>query len=221
MFTAEFIIETVNENADLKMKVYRNITEFAEEGAYLGTNTSSIKGSDLIAAVQYPESFFCFNFGPPDDLKVEVMGHPETSEETWHVAMKFVKDMGLVPIKVRKEINGYVTNRIWRAVKKETLKMIENGHATASDIDRGWMLEWETEFGPCGLMDIVGLDTIRDVEMSYYHQSGDPSDIPPPFLDELIDAGKLGCKSGEGFYTYPEPDFQHSDWLTSDWPENK
>jgi 3-hydroxybutyryl-CoA dehydrogenase len=216
---AELIIETVNENPQIKMSVYRDIAEVADSASYIGSNTSSIKGSDLLAAVDRPDKFFCFNFGPLDDKKVEVMGHPGTSQETLQLAMNFVKEIGLVPIQVHKEIHGYVSNRIWRAVKKEALSLIENGHATASDIDRGWMLEWETRMGPCGLMDIVGLDTIRDVEMSYYQQTGDESDIPPAFLDEMITAGKLGCKSGEGFYSYPDPDFEHPDWLTAKWSD--
>jgi len=217
---ADLIIETVNENPKIKMSVYRDLAEVADSASYIGSNTSSIKGSDLLASVDRPDKFFCLNFGPLDDNKVEVMGHPGTSQETLQRAMNFVKQMGLVPIQVHKEINGYVTNRIWRAVKKEALSLIGKGHATASDIDRGWMLEWETRMGPCGLMDIVGLDTVRDVEMSYYHQTGDESDIPPAFLDEMITAGKLGCKSGEGFYSYPDPDFEHPDWLTAKWPDS-
>ena len=217
---ADLIIETVNENPKVKMSVYRDLAEVADSASYIGSNTSSIKGSDLLSAVDRPDKFFCLNFGPLDDKKVEVMGHPGTSQETLLLAMNFVKEMGLVPIQVHKEINGYVSNRIWRAVKKEALSLIDKGHATAWDIDRGWMLEWETSMGPCGLMDVVGLDTVRDVEMSYYHQTGDKSDIPPAFLDEMITAGKLGCKSGQGFYSYPDPDFEHPDWLTAKWPDS-
>ncbi len=218
---ADLIIETVNENPKMKMSVYRDLAAVADSASYIGSNTSSIKGSDLLAAMDRPDKFFCLNFGPLADKKVEVMGHPGTSQETLQLAMNFVKEMGLVPIQVHKEINGYVTNRIWRAVKKEALSLIDKGHATAADIDRGWMLEWETGMGPCGLMDVVGLDTVRDVEMSYYHQTGDESDIPPAFLDEMIAAGMLGCKSGEGFYSYPDPDFEHPDWLTAKWPDKK
>lgn len=216
---AELVIETVNENIDLKKSVYRSLASLVGNDAYIATNTSSIKGSDLTDAVYKPENFFCFNFGTMACLKVEVMRHPQIAGETVDYALDFVKKIGLVPILVRKEIHGYVTNRIWRAVKKETLKLIAEGHTTAADVDRGWMLEWHTDMGPCGFMDKVGLDTIRDVEMSYFYKSGDPDDKPPAMLDEMIAAGKLGCKSGEGFYKYPNPDYEHPKWLTSEWSD--
>lgn len=217
---AVLVVETVNENVDLKKSVYRKLASIVGDNTYIASNTSSIRGSDLTDAVHRPELFFCFNFGTMDCLKVEVMRHPQIADPTVDFALDFVEKIGLVPILVKKEIYGYVTNRIWRAVKKETLKLIAAGHATPADVDRGWMLEWHTQLGPCGFMDKVGLDTIRDVEMSYFRQSGDPDDKPPVMLDEMIAAGKLGCKSGEGFYKYPNPDYQCANWLTSSWNDN-
>ena len=164
-------------------------------------------------ATERPEKAFNFNFGPPDDLKVEVMGHPLTDPSIIEVVMNFVKSLGLVPILVRREIMGYAGNRVWRAVKKEVLFLLDGGYATAEDIDRGWMLEWETSIGPCGLMDIVGLDVIRDIEMVYYEASNDPSDRPPQLLLKMIEQGKLGVKSGEGFYKYPHPAYKKPGWL--------
>ena len=84
---------------------------------------------------------------------------------------------------------------------------------SAEDIDRGWMLEWETPIGPCGLMDLIGLDVVRDIEMVYFEESGDPSDRPPKLLLDMIENGKLGVKSGEGFYRYPNPAFKKLGWV--------
>jgi len=209
----DLVIETVPENVQLKREVFAEIDKRADPSTLIGTNTSSIPGSKLADATQRPEKIFNFNFGPPDDLKVEVMGHPLTAAETIESAQEFVKSIGLVPILVRREIMGYAGNRVWRAIKKEVLFLLNGGYATPDDIDRGWMLEWETPIGPCGLMDMIGLDVVRDIEMVYYEASGNPSDQPPKLLLDMIATGKLGLKSGEGFYRYPDPAYKKPGWL--------
>ncbi len=211
----DLAIETVPENIELKRKVFAEIDHYANSETLIGTNSSSIPGSRLADATERPEKVFNFNFGPPDDPKVEVMGHPLTASSTIEAVMKFVKALGLVPILVRREIMGYAGNRVWRAIKKEVLFLLDGGYVTPEDIDRGWMLEWKTSIGPCGLMDIVGLDVVRDIELVYYEASGDPSDRPPKFLLDMIEQGKLGVKSGEGFYKYPNPVYKQPGWLMS------
>jgi len=210
---ADLIIETVPENVELKRRVFSDIDAQADPRALIGTNTSSIPGSWLADATSRPEKVFNFNFGKPDDRKVEVMGHSRTAPETIETVINFLRNLGLIPILVRGEIVGYAINRVWRAVKKEVLFLLDRGYSTAEDLDRGWMLDWGTSVGPCGLMDMVGLDVIRDIEMVYYRASGDPSDQPPPLLLKMIEHGQLGVKSGKGFYTYPDPAYQRRAWL--------
>lgn len=130
--------------------------------------------------------------------------------------VRFLRRLGLVPIRLAGEIMGYGINRIWRAVKKESLHLVAGGFLTPDQIDRRWMLEWGTPMGPCGFMDLVGLDVVRDIEMMYFQASGREDDCPPAFLDRMIEEGRLGRKSGEGFYTYPEPAFERPGWLTED-----
>ena len=207
------VIECVPENIGLKRRVFADIDRHAGPGTLIGTNTSSIPGSKLADATGRPEKVFNFNFGPPEDLKVEVMGHPGTAPETIEAALRFVREIGLVPILVRKEIMGYAGNRVWRAIKKEVLFLLDGGYATAEDIDRGWMLEWGTAMGPCGLMDKIGLDVVRDIELIYYGASQDPSDRPPQLLLGMVEQGQLGVKSGEGFYRYPHPAYEDPSWL--------
>jgi len=209
----ELVIETVSEDLDLKRDVFKQMLPHLGKDTLIGTNTSSLKGSQLADSTGRPEKFFNFNFGPPDDPKVEVMSHPQIDKSTIEAAMNFVEQIHLIPILVKKEIMGYVTNRIWRAVKKEVLFLLNGGYATAEDIDRGWMLEWGTSMGPCGFMDIIGLDIIRDVEKVYYNASKDDSDNPPEILLEMISQGRLGVKSGEGFYKYPNPAYKEPGWL--------
>lgn len=108
---------------------------------------------------------------------------------------------------------GYAYNRLWRTMKKEVLFLINEGHIDAHDMDRAFMLDWHEPIGPCGLMDEIGLDVIRDIEMNYFNATGDPSDHPPGFLLDLVDQGKLGVKSGEGFYKYPDPAYKQPGFL--------
>jgi 3-hydroxybutyryl-CoA dehydrogenase len=209
----DLAIETVTENIEIKRKVFAAVDKLAPPDALIGSNTSSIPSSKLAGATERPEKVFDFNWSSPDDLKVEVMGNPLTDPQTIEAVVRFVRDLGLIPIVVRKEILGYATNRVWRAVKKEVLSLLDKGHITPEDMDRAWMLDWGTEFGPCGLMDIVGLDVIRDIEMIYFQASADPSDQPPELLLDMIAQGKLGVKSGEGFYKYPDPAYKRQGWL--------
>jgi len=209
----DMVIENVPENIELKRKVFSEIGRFADPDTLIGTNTSSIPGSKLADATGRPGKFFNLNFGPPDDLRVEVMGNLLSDPSTIKAVIKFVKELGLVPILVKREIMGYACNRVWRAIKKEVLFLLDGGYITAEDIDRGWMLEWETSIGPCGMMDIIGLDVVRDIEMVYYQASGNASDRPPKLLHDMIEEGKLGVKSGKGFYKYPNPAYKRPGWL--------
>lgn len=210
---ADMVIENVPEKVELKRNVFSDIDRYVGSDTLLCTNTSSIAGSQIADVTRRPEKFINFNWGKPDDVRVEVMGHSRTTPETIAAVMVFLKKLGIIPLQVKREIMGYCCNRIWRAVKKEVLFLVAGGYMSPEDIDRGWMLEWETELGPCGAMDYIGLDVIRDIEMNYFKASGDPSDRPPQFLEKMIAQGKLGMKTGEGFYKYPHPAYKQPGWL--------
>lgn len=212
---ADWVIETVPEDLELKRTVLARIGAAAPAHAFIASNTSSLPGSWLAESTGRPARFTNMNFGTPEHLKVEVMGHPGTAPETTEAARRFLRQLGLVPIVARREIQGYPTNRIWRAIKKEVLHLIDGGYLSAEEIDRAWMLDWGTPIGPCGLMDMVGLDVVRDIENVYHEASGDPSDRPPEFLERMVERGELGVKSGKGFYSYPSPAFERETWLTN------
>lgn len=213
---ADWLIETVPEDLELKRTVLAKMSEAAPDAAYIASNTSSLPGSWLAPSLERPERFVNMNFGATDHPKVEVMGHDGTSPDTIEAAKRLLRQLDLVPIVALREIQGYPTNRIWRAIKKESLHLIAGGYTTAENIDRAWMLDWHVAMGPCGLMDVVGLDVVRDIENVYYEASGDPSDKPPEFLEEMIERGELGLKSGKGFYEYPAPAFERDGWLTAE-----
>jgi 3-hydroxybutyryl-CoA dehydrogenase len=211
---ADVVIESVPERVDLKRQVFHDIDQAAPPRALIGTNTSAIPGSWLADATARPQLVFNANFGTPDDLKVEIMPHAGTSADTLESAVGFIRALGLVPLVVRRESVGYAGNRVWRAVKKEVLSLLAGGYSTAEDLDRGWMLDWGVPIGPCGLMDKIGLDVVRDIELIYFRASGDSSDRPPAFLDDMIARRQLGEKTGAGFYRYPNPAYLEPGWLT-------
>jgi 3-hydroxybutyryl-CoA dehydrogenase len=145
---------------------------------------------------------------------VELMRGRATSDETIECAHQFARSIGMTPLLVRKESTGFIFNRVWRAIKKECLHLVNDGVASHEDVDRAWMIFTGTSMGPFGNMDMIGLDVIRDIEMVYYTESGDASDAPPELLLEKIARGELGAKTGKGFYTYPDPAFQDPRWLS-------
>jgi 3-hydroxybutyryl-CoA dehydrogenase len=144
---------------------------------------------------------------------VELMRGAKTSDETVDRVHRFAWSVGLTPLLVRKESTGFIFNRVWRAIKKECLHLVDDGVASHEDVDRAWMVLLGTPAGPFGLMDMVGLDVVQDIEMVYYGESGDESDVPPKLLLDKIERGELGMKTGKGFYTYPNPAFQDPAWL--------
>lgn len=210
----DIIIENVPEVLSLKQKVWKELDEAAPEATLLTTNSSSLKASDIGAFIKRKDKTFNINFMTPttDDL-VEVMWNANTSEKTKEAAIAFLTAQKNVPIITKKEIKGFSLNRVWRAIKKESLKLWAEGYITPEDFDRAWILEWGTPHGPFGLMDKVGLDIVQQIEMTYYDESQDPNDLPPQALQEMIDKGWLGEKSGKGFYEYPDPAYSKPGWL--------
>ena len=138
---------------------------------------------------------------PVRNSYVEMMWNDATSDETKKRALDHYHELGFEPVVTEFEQKGYSINRVWRAVKKECLKVWANGSISPEDFDRGWMAEWHTDVAPFKLMDLIGLDTILNIEYSYYNASGDPDDLPPEKFVKMVEEGHLGMKSGSGFYT--------------------
>jgi 3-hydroxybutyryl-CoA dehydrogenase len=211
---AQLAFENVPEKLDLKAQVLAEIDRCSAYETFVGSNTSSLQCAPLAAVSGRADRFFNMNFcNPRTSRLVEVMGCAETLAETLDFAKAWASHLGLVAIHVRKDQMGYSHNRLWRAIKKEALRQIDQGIATPEDIDRGWMLAFGVDIGPCGIMDAVGLATILSVEESYYRELGDETDRPPEVLKQLVKEGKLGVQAGVGFYRYPDPAFRHASFL--------
>jgi 3-hydroxybutyryl-CoA dehydrogenase len=211
---ADLVIEAVPEQLRLKQEVWQQIDSFASAHTLLATNSSSIRSSLLAVAVQRKDRTFNVNFDfPVDDDLMEIMWNAETSEETKSSARVFVASLGMIVLETRREIQGFSFNRVWRAIKKECLHLFGEGYCDFEELDRHFVLTFGTAYGPFALMDKIGLDVVRDIELSYYHETNDPTDKPPQALLEMIAQGHLGVKTGKGFYNYPHPSYEEPDWL--------
>jgi 3-hydroxybutyryl-CoA dehydrogenase len=212
---ADLVIEAVPENLELKRKVWAEIDALAPGEALLATNSSSIPVSRIEGATLRPEKCLNLHFYQPaiGMNMVDVMGGPQTLPPVFDAAGQFVRSINCIPLGVKKEILGFCFNSVWRAIKKQTLYMWANGFVDFRDIDRAWMVFTGNPQGPFGLMDLVGLDVVYDIEMSYFNDSKDPGDIPPKALKDMIDRKELGLKTGKGFYSYPNPEYRQPNFM--------
>ncbi len=212
----QLVFENVPEKLDLKKEVLEQVSSLLPPTVYIGSNASSITCTPLGQASRRPSQFFNLNFSDPlESTMVELMGSAETADSTIQFAKDWSKAIGMVCIHVRKEQLGYSFNRLWRVIKQETLRQLDQGFTTPEDIDRAWMLSFGTDIGPCGIMDEVGLHTILSIETIYFQNSGDDRDRPPRILEKMVAEGKLGALKGEGFYSYPNPSFREPHFLTN------
>ena len=147
---------------------------------------------------------------------IEVGGGTQTTTATLEALDAFTRRIRMLPLRVLKESTGFIFNRVWRAIKKEVLKVADGGVASFEDIDRAWMIHYRTPQGPFGKMDQIGLDVVQAIEEVYAAESDDPGDLPPPILTERVRRGDLGEKTGRGFYTYPQPTWAHPGFLRPD-----
>ncbi|RLG96989.1 3-hydroxyacyl-CoA dehydrogenase family protein [Candidatus Bathyarchaeota archaeon] len=212
---AGMVIEAVVERLDVKREVFKKLDVLCDPGVVLATNSSSIKVSLIEGATRHPERVLNMHFyGQPWRRRIlELMRGTKTTDEALEVAKVFSYSIGVKPLIVLKESTGFIFNRVWRAIKKESLTVADEGVASFEDVDRAWMSLYDTDMGPFGLMDRVGLDVVRDIEMVYYRESEDPRDKPPGILLDRISRGELGVKTGKGFYTYPNPEYMVPGWL--------
>ena len=215
---ADLVIEAVPERLEVKREVFAQLDEVCPRHTILATNSSSLRISAIENATHRPDKVLNMHFYSlaMHRTMVELMRGTATSDETIEKVRQFTRALGLTPLLVRKESTGFIFNRVWRAIKKECLHLVDDGVASHEDVDRAWMIFLGTSVGPFGMMDRVGLDVVRDIEMVYYRESGDESDAPPKLLLDKIESGELGMKTGKGFYTYPDPAFEAPGWLKGD-----
>jgi len=211
----DLVVESITEDVELKRKVFKQMGQSAPAKAIFATNSSSLPVSRMEDSSGRPDR--CINthfYLPLQGMNMaDLMAGTKTLPEVMQKGEEWIRSLGVVPLRVKKEALGFCFNNVWRAIKKQTLYMWANDFADFRDIDRAWRIFSGMKVGPFGLMDSVGLDTVYNIEMVYYDESKDPGDKPPYQLVEKIKKGELGVKSGKGFYSYPNPEFLQPDFL--------
>ncbi len=203
----DLISESIAENLEVKQDIFRKLDEICDAKTLFTTNTSGLSISQIATAVSHPERFAGMHyFNPPQIVPaMEIIKGEATSDATCEVLMDLAKQMQKQPILVQKDVPGFVASRLQFAVVREALHLVEEGIASPADIDavmkHGLGLRWAL-LGPLEIADLGGLDIFNTVG-SYVAKSMSNATDSPKVLQDLVAAGKLGAKSGSGFYDYP------------------
>jgi len=203
---ADYVIEAILERLELKRKVFAQLDEIAPDHAILATNSSMIVSSKIADATQRPSQVCNMHFFNPALVMklVEVVQGPHVSDETAHLAMQLCERIGKVPIHIKKEVWGFVLNRIFSAISREAMWILEMGVASFEDIDKACVYGAGHPMGPFRLNDLTGLDLSYDIGMEKFRESGDPAMLPSPQLVERVARGEYGQKTGKGWYDYTQ-----------------
>lgn len=201
---ADLAIEAVFENLAVKREVSGRLDAACRPEALLATNTSAIPVSELAAAASRPERVLGLHFFSPVPLMqaVEVVSGYATSDETASAGRQFVVQIGKEPITVRRDVAGFVLNRINLPSTIEAMRLVEEGVATPEDIDKGVVLAFGRKMGIFETGDMVGLDVTLGALIALYEETKDPRWYPPMILRRKVAAGHLGRKAGRGWYEY-------------------
>lgn len=200
---SQLIIEAVNENLNLKTKIFKEVDTYAPENAILASNTSSISITKLGTATSRPERVVGMHFFNPVPVMklVEIIRGFATSQEVYDSIKSLTLAMGKVPVEVQ-DYPGFVSNRVLMPMINEAIYCVYEGVASADDVDTVMKLGMAHPMGPLRLADFIGLDVCLSILNVLYDGFKDPKYRPCPLLVKMVDAGKLGDKTGEGFYTY-------------------
>lgn len=201
----DLVVEAATENTELKLKIFRHLDQNTSEETILATNTSSISITQIAAAVSNPERVIGMHFMNPVPIMklVEIIRGYNTSDAVTETIMELSKKLHKVPVEVN-DYPGFVANRILMPMINEAIETLYNGVAGVYEIDTVMKLGMAHPMGPLQLADFIGLDVCHSILEVMYDGFKNPKYAPCPLLTNMVRAGKIGVKSGEGFYDYSE-----------------
>ncbi len=202
---AELIVEAATENLDLKLKIFKELNDACSDETILASNTSSISITQIAAVTNRPEMVIGMHFMNPVPIMklVEIIRGYNTSDEVTNTIMELSKALAKTPVEVN-DYPGFVANRILMPMINESIETLYNGVAGVAEIDTVMKLGMAHPMGPLQLADFIGLDVCLSILNVMYDGFKNPKYAPCPLLVNMVIAGKLGIKSGEGFYNYSE-----------------
>ncbi|MFP4085281.1 MAG: 3-hydroxyacyl-CoA dehydrogenase family protein [Desulfobacteraceae bacterium] len=203
---ADFVIEAVIEVMDIKRKVFADLDRMAPEHAVLATNSSTIVSSLIADITNRPDRVLNLHFFNPALVMklVEVVQGPHVSDETAQLSFDLCEKLEKVPVLIKKEVEGFLLNRIFRAINNEALWMLDMGVASVEDIDKACVYGAGHPMGPFRLMDLTGIDLNYTIMMEKFKKTGDPANRPSPNVVEKYAKGHYGRKTAKGWYDYNE-----------------
>jgi len=203
---AWLVVESVPEKLEIKIPLWGEIDRAAPPDTIFATNSSSYPSRLMAENVRDKRRLCNMHFYmPPEVNAVDLMSDGETDRGLLDTLLTVLPEFGVHPFEARKECTGFIFNRIWAAIKRESLAVVAEGVARPEDVDGMFRVNWGVPAGPFQMMDLVGLDVVLDIENHYAEEFPHLPKSVRDLLRSYVGAGKLGVKTGEGFYTYPKP----------------
>lgn len=215
---ADLISESIPEDVEIKKSFYTELAKVAPEKTIFTTNSSTTIPSEYAKETGRPGKFVALHFanGIWDANIGEVMGRPDTDPEFFDRVVEFAREIGMVPIPIHKEQNGYVLNSLLVPLLSAAGNLLVNDVTDIESIDKTWMISTGVKMGPFGVMDIIGMQTMYNIDKLWGEKLGDEAMLArAAFIKHnYIDKGKMGVSTGEGFYKYPTPRYEEPDFLS-------
>ncbi|MBU9788144.1 3-hydroxyacyl-CoA dehydrogenase [Lentilactobacillus sp. IMAU92037] len=214
---ADLVIEAIPERPDIKKDFYSKIAKMAPKSAIFTSNSSTLVPSMFMEDTGRPSQFLNMHFANQVWLNntAEIMGSPKTDPAIYKEIVQFARDIGMIPIQLKKEQPGYILNSLLIPLLSAGEDLWVKGVADPQMIDRTWMAATGAPMGPFAILDVVGIRTAYNITLA--EAQAHPEANTQPLADALkglLDQGKLGVESGEGFYHYPNPEFKQKDFLS-------
>lgn len=213
----DLVIEAVPEVLEIKRKFYESIAKLADTKTVFASNSSTLLPSQIAEYTGRPEQFLALHFANTiwKNTTAEIMGHSTTNPIYIEQVTQFARDIGMVPFVLKKEKSGYILNSLLVPLLGAAMELWVKDIADPHTIDKNWMISTGAPTGPFGILDIVGMETPYNLNLARAKENKEFKAVADKIKTEMIDKGKMGVASGEGFYKYPSPAYANPDFLKS------